>query len=132
MQCKNHAKAEAVARCAGCAEAFCGDCLVEMQGRKYCGSCKVLALKGMPVLEEATVPCKEAREALICAIIGIFCFSIIVEPFALYRASQAKKMLRMNPRLTGAGKATAATIIAIMGLILWVVGFFAARLAVTG
>ena len=123
MQCKNHPNVPAVDRCAGCAESFCNDCLVEIHGQKYCGSCKVLALKGQPVLvEEATIPCKEANEALTYAIVGIFCCGIILEPIALSKASKARKMIAMNPRLTGSGKVTAATIIAIVALVLWVLG----------
>jgi len=125
MQCKNHPSAPAVDRCAGCAEAFCPDCLVDMHGQKYCGSCKVMAVKGQPVLaEEATIPCKEANEALTMAIIGLFCFGIILGPMAISKASKAKKMIEMNPRLTGSGKATAATIIGVIALVLWVLGIF--------
>jgi len=129
MQCKNHPEVEAVERCAGCAEPFCGDCLVEMHGQKYCGSCKVMALKGQPVVvEEATVPCKEANEALIYALVGLICCGIILEPIALSKAAKAKKMIEMNPRLQGSGKVTAAYIIASIGLGLWVLGMIA-RLA---
>jgi hypothetical protein len=123
MQCKNHPEAEAVERCAGCAEPFCSDCLVEMHGQKYCGSCKVMALRGQPVVvEEATVPCKEANEALIYALVGLVCCGIILEPIALSKASKAKKMIEMNPRLQGSGKVTAAYIIACIGLGLWLLG----------
>ena len=38
------------------------------------------------------------------------------------KALKAKKMIAMNPRLTGSGKATAALIIACVGLLLWVLG----------
>ncbi len=121
MQCKNHPTAAAADRCAGCAEPFCADCLVEIQGQKYCAACKVMALKGPPVMaEEATIPCKEAGEALTYAIVGLFCFGFILGPIAISKASKAKKMIALNPRLTGSGKATAATIIGIVGLVLWV------------
>src|SRR5947207_13758926 len=123
MQCKNHPEVPAIDRCAGCAEPFCADCLVEMHGQKYCGSCKVMALKGQPVVvEEATIPCKEANEALTYALIGIFCFGIILEPIALTKAAKARKMIDMNPRLLGSGKVTAARIIACIALVLWVIG----------
>lgn len=126
MNCKNHPSVLAVDRCTGCAESFCGDCLVEIQGQKYCGSCKVMALKGQPVVaEEGTIPCKEANEALVYAIVGIFCFGIILEPIALLKASKAKKMIAMNPQLAGSGKATAATIIASVALVLWILGIIA-------
>lgn len=54
------------------------------------------------------------------AIVGIFCFGIILEPLALVKASKARKMMAENPRLSGSGKVTAATIIAIVSLLLWV------------
>jgi hypothetical protein len=124
MQCKNHPEIPATDRCAGCAEPFCPDCLVTMNGQKYCASCKVMALRGQApvIVEEATIPCKEASEALKYAIIGIFCFGIILEPIAINKALKARKMIAMNPRLTGSGKATAALIIGVIALILWVIG----------
>jgi hypothetical protein len=120
MQCKNHPDVLAVERCAGCAEPFCSNCLVDMQGQKYCASCKVMAVSGQPMVEEATIPCKEAGEALVYAIVGLFCCGIILEPIAIAKAMKAKKMMEANPRLTGSGKATAALVIAIIGLVLWV------------
>ena len=125
MECKNHPGVQALDRCAGCAEPFCGDCLVDIQGQNYCGSCKVMAVQGQPMVEEATLPCKEADEALKYAIIGIFCFGIILEPIAIAKAAKARKMMALNPRLSGSGKATAALVIGIVALILWVLGIIA-------
>ena len=121
MECKNHAGVAAVDRCAGCSEALCANCLVEIRGRKYCGQCKVMAIDRPPVIETETRPCKEAGEALTYAIIGIFCCVIILEPIAIAKAIQAKKKISLNPRLSGSGKATAALIIGVGGLILWVI-----------
>ncbi len=133
MECKNHPTIAAVDRCSGCAEPFCPDCLVEIHGQKYCGSCKVMALQGQPavLVEEATIPCKEASEALTYAIVGIFICGIILEPIALSKAAKAKKMIALNPRLSGSGKATAATVIGVVGLVLWVLGLLT-RLARLG
>ena len=127
MQCKNHVERVAIERCTGCAEPFCGDCLVEMHGQKYCGSCKVMALKGGEpiVLEHRTRPSKEADEALKFALIGIFCFGFILEPVALFKAAEARKSIKMDPELTGAGKANAATVIAVVILTLWILGIVA-------
>ena len=122
MPCLNHPEVAATARCAGCAEDFCENCMVEINGQHYCGSCKVMAVTGQPQPEVATMPCKEAGEALTYAIFGLFCFGIILEPVAIVKAVKARKMLEANPQLTGSGKATAAMIIAIVGLVLWVVG----------
>ncbi len=122
MDCKNHPGVVAVNRCEGCAEPFCGNCLVNVLGKWYCGSCKTMAVAGAPMVEGATIPCKEADEALKYAIIGIFCFGIILEPIALVKASKAKKMMALNPRLSGSGKVTATYIIASIALVLWILG----------
>ena len=81
-----------------------------------------MAIKGPPpILESATIPCKEAGEALTMAIIGLFCFGIILGPMALSKASTAKKIIEADPRMTGSGKAQAAMIIGILDIVLWVV-----------
>lgn len=126
MECRNHPAAPAADRCAGCMEPFCENCLVSIRGRKYCASCKVMALGNQtPVFESVTEVCKEANEALKYAIIGLFCFGIILEPIAISKALKARKMMEANPNLTGSGRATAALIIAVIGLLLWVAGIFA-------
>lgn len=122
MDCKNHPGLGASERCAGCAEAFCGNCLVSLHGKTYCAACKVMAVQGAPVIETATMPCPEASEALKYSLIGLLCFGIILEPIAISKALKAKKMIEANPRLTGSGKANAALIIGIIGLSLWVLG----------
>ena len=125
MNCKNHSEVNAVDRCTACAEPFCPDCLVEIHGQKYCGSCKVMAVKGQPVLEEEpTVPCPEAGEALTYAIVSIFCFGPILATVALVKASKARKLIAANPKLQGAGKVTAATAVACVVIGLWIVGAF--------
>jgi len=41
MICRNHVDvSEGVRRCARCQVPFCADCLVEIQGRPYCATCK--------------------------------------------------------------------------------------------
>jgi hypothetical protein len=91
-----------------------------------------MALRGQPpVVEEASIPCKEANEALTYAIIGIFCFGIILEPIALSKAAKAKKMIDLNPRLLGSGKVMAARIIASIALVLWVIGMIYRFMAIS-
>lgn len=118
MQCKNHADVSAVGQCAGCTEPFCSNCLVEMEGQHYCGSCKFLAIQGRPLPEVVTIPCVEAREALAYAIFGLFCFEIILGPVAILKAIRAKNNIANDPRLTGSGKAIAAIIISVICLLL--------------
>lgn len=123
MQCKNHSAVAAVDRCTGCAEPFCPDCLVEIHGQKYCGDCKIMALKGVPlVVEEGTVPCQEAGEALSLAIVSLFCFGFITGPMAISKAMKAKELIASDPDLTGSGKATAAMIIGVLGFVFWLLG----------
>jgi len=123
MECRNHPAAPAEDRCAGCMEPFCANCLVSVRGRKYCSSCKVIAIGDrMPMVEvEPTVKCKEADEAFKYALIGIICFGIILEPIALFKGIQAKKLIAANPALMGSGKATAAIVISSVILGFWVI-----------
>src|ERR1700709_570191 len=107
MECKNHASVPAIDRCTGCAEPFCADCLVGMHGPKYCGACKVMALRGQViVVDEATMPCKEANEALTFALVSIFCFGFVFGPLSLFKAIKARRMIESDPRLQGAVKVT--------------------------
>ncbi|MHB9133171.1 MAG: hypothetical protein ACYDBB_19045 [Armatimonadota bacterium] len=140
MECITHPNAPATDRCFHCGQYFCPDCLVEVNGAKYCANCKATAVQTPPTTAippvplpmgqqmpyqqspMGTQPCKEAGEALTFAIVGLFCFGIILEPLAIAKALKAKKMIEMNPSLEGAGKAQAALIIACIGLGLWVLG----------
>jgi len=128
MECRNHPGAVAVDRCAGCMEPFCNSCLVSVRGRRYCGSCKVMAVSSAgpaAVFEQATERCPEADEALKYSIIGLFCFGIILEPIAISKALKAKALIDANPNLTGSGKANIAIVIGVIGLLLWIVGIVA-------
>src|SRR5215210_3510350 len=41
MICRNHVDvSEGVRRCSRCGGTFCNDCLVDIQGRPYCATCK--------------------------------------------------------------------------------------------
>lgn len=124
MKCKNHADIDAVARCGGCQEAFCENCLIELDGKKYCGDCKIMAVRETPVIidESQSMPCEEASEALKFALIGLICFGVILGPIAISKARAAKKKIKENPNLTGEGKATAALIIGIFDLVFWIIG----------
>jgi Domain of unknown function (DUF4190) len=123
-ECKNHPGVIAVDRCAGCAEAFCRNCMVTVGGHNYCASCKVMAMQGRPMFEQATVPSALADEAMKYGIISIFCFGIFTGPMAISKAIKAKKEISEDPTLTGEGKANAGLILGIIGLVLWVLGLF--------
>ena len=120
MECKNHPQIQATDRCVGCAEPFCPACLVDIRGQKYCGSCKVLVVAGPPpVPDEATIPCKEADEALKFALLGTICFGIIIQPIAFAKALEARKKIAANPRLKGMAKVTGALATSTVFFVLW-------------
>ena len=79
-----------------------------------------MALDAQHDPEQGPISCREANEALVYAIVGLFCCGFILAPLALHKASQAKKLIEANYRLQGSGKVTAATAIAIVELILWI------------
>ncbi len=64
-----------------------------------------------------TVTCPAAKEALTYAIVGLCCCPIL-QIVALVKASEAKNQIAVDPGLEGAGLATAAQVIAVIGLIL--------------
>jgi hypothetical protein len=128
VACQTHPTIAAIDRCAGCAEPFCSNCLVELYGQRYCGSCKVMALKGQPLPEIGNVPCKEATTALTMSIISLFLLfcpivGAILAGSALAQAQKASKLFAADPRLTGKERMRAARIIAITAIILAVILF---------
>jgi hypothetical protein len=84
-----------------------------------------MALQGQPMPGLATFENATAGEALKYALIGLVCVGIILEPMAISKALKAKKEIAADPRQTGEGKATAALVIGIIGLVLWVLGVIA-------
>ncbi len=125
-ECINHPDAMALGSCEGCAESFCSSCVVEIRGKYYCAGCKSMAASDSGRSpRQRQRPCAEANEALKYAILGLFCFGIILGPMAIAKASKAKKMIAANPNLTGDGKATAAMVIGVVDLLFWVIGLIA-------
>jgi len=62
--------------------------------------------------------------ALVCAIVGLLCLGIVLEPVALVLGLLARKRIReSNGTLTGEGLATAAIVIGIVGLVLAIISF---------
>jgi hydrogenase-4 membrane subunit HyfE len=119
QQCHHHPATAAAAPCAGCADPFCEDCLVNVSGQTYCESCKAQAVAGLPVPGPGTIPCAEATQALWIALIGVIVLGPVLEPLALVRASQARKRIVQDTHLTGDARAAAAVAIAIASLVIW-------------
>lgn len=122
MKCTNHPEKEAIDRCVGCADAFCPNCLVEIQGESYCGSCKVMTLDEKVIPDQASYPCEAAGSALKYGIFSLFCFGFILGPIAIHTGMKAKKEILNDPSLTGSGKATAGIILGVIALALWILG----------
>ena len=124
MDCKNHLGVSALDRCTACAEPFCSNCLVEIHGQRYCGSCKVVAVKRKtaPLDDVPGKMCSESKESLGFAIAGLFICAIIFGIVALSKAGTAKSRINADPSLDGRGVATAAQVIAVGGLLFWVLG----------
>jgi hypothetical protein len=83
-----------------------------------------LKRKTAPVEDAPRRMCPESKEALTFSIVALFICAIIFAPVALSKASNAKARIRSDPSLDGGGVATAAQIISVAGLVLWL--FFTA------
>ena len=68
--------------------------------------------------EVSTSATRDARNALIGAIVGIFVFGIVLEPAVIYLARKAKKSL--SPDDQGYNDAKTAETIAWVVLVLWI------------
>lgn len=98
--------------------------MLDLGGNLYCGSCKVLALGGRtPMLEAMTQPCADAGTAMNLAVMSFFCFGIVLGPMAIIKGLGARNEIAANPRLTGWGKANAAVVLALIGLVLTVMNY---------
>jgi hypothetical protein len=115
MVCKNHPNVPATVHCAGCAEPFCENCSLELNGQTYCGSCKVLALGNRQLAVESRMQMStEAKSAMTSALIGMFCFGFILGPVAIGKAWGARKAIAADPSMLGWGRTTATIVIAII------------------
>ena len=88
-------------------ESFCATCGDVVSG--VCFRCRQPVMGGEYSGVKKTAP--EASEALRFAIIGLFCFGIILGPLAIAKGASAKRTIAMDPRYEGESIATAAQII---------------------
>lgn len=123
LECANHPGVSADARCDACAEPCCPACIVEVQGQRLCGSCKVVVIKDRkrppPLPVKQGQICAEARNALICSAIGLTCccVGLLMHPLALFLSYQAVERIKATPNLVGIEIARAAQVTSIVGLI---------------
>ncbi|HKR13635.1 MAG TPA: DUF4190 domain-containing protein [Pyrinomonadaceae bacterium] len=103
-------------------ESYCPICGDVVSG--VCFRCRQPIAGGEFSGVKETAP--EAKEALKFAIIGLFCFGIILGPLAIVKGASAKRTIAMDPRYEGEGIATAAQIIGGIEVGLFVLYIFAA------
>lgn len=129
VNCTNHLNVPAAARCSGCAEPFCENCLVDIQGERYCASCKTLGLANPTSVTAYPAgglgggyvggggTCTEARDALIYGILGLFCCGPIFGTLAIVKANQARRIMASDPSLSGSGMATFGLVLGIIDIV---------------
>ena len=66
---------------------------------------------------EAELDCKEARRALACALLGLFCFGVVLGPLALSLGQKARLRIAWEPGLGGERAASAAILLGKIALI---------------
>lgn len=125
MKCKNHEDIDAVARCTGCKEAFCENCVVEMNGKKYCADCKIMTVREKPEiefeLETPKIVCEQSKNAFLVAIFFSFIpfLGIFSGLKAISLASEAQKRIKEDPNLSGELMASIASIIGAVMFSFW-------------
>jgi hypothetical protein len=102
--CNQHEHKEKTKNCP-----MCGEVIKKIAIKcRYCGEYFDERLQAKQIVKGSL---KEASEALISAIIGIFCFGIIFGPFAIYKGIKAINIINEEPGYEGKGKAIAGIII---------------------
>jgi hypothetical protein len=89
---------------------------------RYCGQILDQELKVALESSEPKGELKEANDALIYSIIGLFCFGVILGPIAISKGSKALNIIKNEPGYSGKGKATAGVVIGIIDLVGWLLG----------
>jgi hypothetical protein len=77
---------------------------------------------GMPGMMPGGGEAPGAKASMILAIVGFFCFGIIMGPIAIVKALGAKKAIQQNPALTGGGMATVGLILGIIDVVFNILG----------
>jgi Domain of unknown function (DUF4190) len=68
-----------------------------------------------------TMTAPGATAALVYGIIGLFICGIVFGPLAISKANEAKRAIAESPTYSGAGMATAGTVLGIIDLIAWAI-----------
>jgi hypothetical protein len=76
-----------------------------------------MAVPGVPPSTGVIV--EDATAALRYAVLGFFCFGIVLGPMAISRAVKAKEQIRADPALGGKGRADAAIVLGSIATLFW-------------
>lgn len=87
-------------------------------GTQICPLCKAITTPDGIYHGPKTTP-KDATNALVAAIVGLFFCGIVLGPIAISKANSAKRQIKEDPSLGGEGTATAALVIAIVDIVAW-------------
>ncbi len=102
---------------------FCGERIKKTAVKcRFCGQFLDQELKTTLEAGQPKGEVKEANDALIMSIIGLFCFGIILGPIAISKGTKALNIIKSDPGYTGKGKATAGIVIGIIDLVGWLAG----------
>ena len=100
---------------------FCGKQIKKSAVKcRYCGNYLDPTIAQNKFVNKGVL--KDANTALTYAIIGIFCFGIILGPMAISKGNEAKRIIDTQPGYEGRGKAQAAVVIGWIEIVLWVIG----------
>ena len=78
QRCFNHLGREAVARCPGCAQFYCRECITEHEDRVICAAC-LKKLAGMPLTKRGGFVLTRAGQCLMGLLLAWFLFYLIGE-----------------------------------------------------
>jgi len=120
MQCILHPDRSASARCAGCAEALCPDCQVEVAGAAWCQKCKGSAVKRPPVIARRMTTSAQARNGVLVGLAGLVFWTPVCGTVAIVLGSKAFGEIASNPKMTGSGMALAAICLGCTDLLFFV------------
>ena len=106
--------AEGQVRCTNCGTAY-------SPRRGACPKCRTLAPAAARARALPTGDAPGATAALVFGILSLLVCGLIFGLLAISKANEAKKAIRANPNLTGAGKATAGMVLGICGIVFMVI-----------
>lgn len=89
-----------------------------LMGTQVCPACKSITSPD-GIYHGIKVNAPGAVASLVYGILGFFICGVVFGICALSKANEAKRAMASDPTLTGAGLATAGTVLGILDLVLW-------------